>query len=402
MTFDPTVFESLEAREKALAREADKAQIDAKIAVDWIDIIGALDAMYGNIKKPTDIEVTTAQQEESREPDPDTVLTQFDGAENEVWKSDANVVLADFERTEEDTWEDTIIWSNGEGKWEEDQKAEGNNEEDQRQREEEHPMTPSIRHLRKSGKINTQEQEDELIEHFSNGGSIDDIGTLETIREVQNLQELKDLLWDMTSNEEKTEQNIADFSETFGDELGIEKNKEWEYVNQTDEDALNMIGTHFNTIETGDQVLDTKNALDTAFASAHNNLIDGKQFPRDLTFQENSKKVLNGNISIQERFQAFKTIMLHVETHQALWGKKDERATQKWAEEKLEVAWIEEDFYTTLAEFQKEHEESPRQLELAQKLETLRVEAKLTEWEASLLVGWELDKVSESLLGDTI
>ena len=177
--FDPTITALAEWPEQAAARrEAEKnaAQVDTLIAENWIDREWALIAMYGWITKIDESEVQAARDEEAQEPNAEKILAGFDGVsewignETLVWNTGDDVLgwgNETWENEPEKTWVQES-WNTEDVKQEENVGWTENQSPDTERQKEEHPMTPSIKHLRKSGKIKTQQQEDELIEHFAN------------------------------------------------------------------------------------------------------------------------------------------------------------------------------------------------------------------------------------------
>lgn len=78
MVFDPAAFENLEALKAQENTEADRAQIDAKIAAEWVDFDGAKNLMYWDLKSRTPEEVKEAKVAEAKENDLDSILAQLD------------------------------------------------------------------------------------------------------------------------------------------------------------------------------------------------------------------------------------------------------------------------------------------------------------------------------------
>lgn len=202
---------------------------------------------------------------------------------------------------------------------------------------------------------------------------------------------------------DKMQKYAENFATDFSSELGNFQNGKGEYLSDTDQAAYEMISVRYITpLEWEITPKQQKISLNTAFESALNNEILGKKFDRNETFKQISKDIRNPDVSIVDRFQAFKDLLSFTSLEQGKWGRQQEiKFRKRIAEKKLIEAWRNEKFAELLEVFKNAKENSPEALEAARELETMRIEANITPWDANLLAwGWEMeivwDKVSEN------
>ncbi len=131
-----------------------------------------------------------------------------------------------------------------------------------------------------------------------------------------------------TNSESATQQAQKLFKNHFEAELWEITNTQWEFNNQREQETYDMIASQYFPI--GEEVADPtikKLALNTAFETAYNMEIDGKQFDRTKEqIVQLTKKIKNGELSIKERFTAFLQLRQIIDTSEWRAGEKQAKS----------------------------------------------------------------------------
>ena len=94
MTFDPAAFENIDALKARDNREADRAQIDAKIASEWVDFEGAKNLMYWDLQARSPEEIEAAKNAEAREQNSqEDIINQLDSIDSLPWDFSSDTTL---------------------------------------------------------------------------------------------------------------------------------------------------------------------------------------------------------------------------------------------------------------------------------------------------------------------
>lgn len=196
--------------------------------------------------------------------------------------------------------------------------------------------TPLIQTLRESGRI-TPEGESLMLEHFADGGDIDGVSQIEWI-DIGEAENVQDFLH-YTNTESAAEQATEHFESDFWDAFESFKTDNNTFRSERAEETYNMIASQYFLLgeewsETTQEV--RENAMNTAILTALNMEIDGKNFPRNESFERLSGAIRNPENSPEDRFQAFIDLRALVDTTQGRWGKKQTEAfrnmKQRWTE----------------------------------------------------------------------
>jgi len=252
--------------------------------------------------------------------------------------------------------------------------------------------TPSIHYLQEKGIINSWEA-NSLIEHFINWWTVDNIWEANIFTDTDKESEVIQILQTMTEWEEWRENGLKRFWEIFWETLWIQRNSRWEIIWARKNEAYNMIGSQFFILDEAEDNSEYSKEFDTAIHTAYNILLDGAIDIKwqDEKFERLTEIILDSTKSPEERFQAF-TEFLEFGHTQKWFGKLQERNFRiRQAEQKLEDAGKFKIFMELLYRFQTEDISQAMNIKIALELEKIRLESWLTEPEATLLAGWEID-----------
>ncbi len=391
MVFDPAAFENLEALQARNDREADEAQINAKLAEDWIDLEWAKNLMYWDLQARTPEEIEAAKIAEANEPDADEELMAALEWE-EAW-----------DKIQWEHWEDTIVWSQWNDTIQNAEQVEIDVEQQKALKN--WIFSPRIDSLVLQWELwDITSKEIETLKTTLLSGNIEDI---DSIPESELSNDKKWIVIEKLSESEDPANQIEyskNFIQDFGSELKDFQNAKWEFTSDLDQSAFKMISARYITpLEWEVSVEDKKIALDTAFNTALNTELHGKQIRETESFKQICRDIRNDTLPIWKKFSAFKELLSFTSLEQWKWWKRQETLYRKRAaEQMLTDSWRLERFNELLTLFHKQNEWSNRSIEIAQELEAIRLESGVSSWDASLLAGGEaIDIVTDDISENT-
>jgi hypothetical protein len=101
---------------------------------------------------------------------------------------------------------------------------------------------------------------------------------------------------------------------------------------------------------------------------------------------------------VSNRFAAYKDLLSFTSLEQGKWWKQQEmRYRKRAAEQLLVVSWRQERFNQLLDFFKAQKENSIQAIDAAVKLEAIRVEVWLSQWDANLLTWWDIDVMNNNI-----
>lgn len=272
------------------------------------------------------------------------------------------------------------------------------NPEDNNRELETNIYTPSIRYLEGKDIINSWESTS-LIEHFMNWWTIGNIWETNIFTDTDKESEVIQILQTMTEWEEWRENGLKRFWEIFWESLWIQRDSRWEIIGARVNEAYNMIGSQFFVLDESQDNWAFEQEFNAAIHTSYNTLLD---WAIDIKWQDEKFErltwiILNNTKTPKERFEAFTEFLEFGHTQKWFWKLQEKNYRIKTAEAKLENIWKLEYFIQLLEIFRTTTGSQSKNTEVALELEKIRVESWLTEPEATLLVGWEIDTWPDSL-----
>jgi len=261
--------------------------------------------------------------------------------------------------------------------------------------------SPEIDKLISQWKITINKDQATTIKNTLLRKNIEDINN---IPDTEVSSDIKTIVLEHLTDIEKPEnqrQYSENFVESFREELQEFQNTKGEFNTENDQTAFDIISSRFVTPLEWEITPEERNlALHTAFATALNIEIDGKQFDRtNETYKQIVKDIINTELWFQDRFIAFKNLLNFSSVEQWKWWKQQEKRYAKYkAERLLDNAGMLERFEQLLAMFKAQEANSPRSIKIAQELDSIRQEAEISSWDAKLLAWWgKMELASESI-----
>lgn len=224
----------------------------------------------------------------------------------------------------------------------------------------------------------------------------EELGTKEKQSVIERLKE--------STNVDTMEKYAKNFEKDFGSQLSDFKSWDWEYTTETDSTAYEMISVRYISSKEWEVTPEAKKvSLNTAFETALNVEINGKQIEKNESYKQIVKDINNDSLTISKRFEAFKDLLAFTTIDQAKWWRQQSlRYRQRVAEWKLADIWRNERFAELLEVFKNAEKNSSEALQAAWELEAIRIEADITSWDANLLAwGWEMEVATDNISENT-